>query len=1250
MADATLGFDATTAQATPPPKFDHTSAKPVPFDASTARDENTTPGSTHTYSFDELKGLWTKYGGAPDVADQMAHAAMAESSGRPWASNQYTEKGKQYHVKGLWQISDIHGAANYEDPVVNVKKAIELYNAQKMGPWEASRDGPNGWGQYVGNHLEQLPAGGFAKVIGAHYVPTLAGESGAIKMIADRATALFQIINSSAEHLTDQLAPVSRQAGAATAASPVGQAVASKLAPAVTRIADVADAFTFAPLNALMRTAAGDNEHGLAQYWNMTKPDVPPMTPGDVMKRALLGPFGGGPDMTMPLHNITQEFGFNAPADINYWTSQPGLRAKLLDANPATARFSPAMALMQLALGMHADIARLKPNHPYLSGVETGVAQYFNPAYMAMGEVGGATLREILGGLKAARMAPEMAITADMSPAMRVTRKLSNLARGAARGAADSPVIGNRFWRMGDTFGPWGEEMHRTLTRSQHNIPYVAQDLATSEDTFGGSTREEQLAIVDAREHPNEPSYQGGRTKTGLIVDKALNVGETIDATANRLRELDPEMAKRLLDGDVFDYYFPHVGGTWDLPENADPMYAAGQTRRDVGGASSGVVSQGRVYNSLQDGYAKGAQLNKDWMPSGSMAMQQTKMLRYINLVEWLNGLEGHGARMPIEYRWPMIGKDGLPSGLKRIVGTGRSGYDAAESIAKGYGQDRAQAEAAEQGRYRNWSPQEIAAHAANRVDHYTNNAWRIMRKEFRDKHPGFDFDAADTLGVDILKGHAVHGDAVEAVFDSHPSFAKAPRNVDPQTGELVRNYTLHKQIESPANFGSATWDNVNSVVRQGILSNVGWHPAFNLLPMALNAGVSPILLARALFGGKIPEGWMELAAHYQASAPKFGVGINVHPMTRAKLLTVPYGGLSPGEILQKAFIQGSKWNQDVTFGYFEDRIAAVTMKHYMDRGMNKPQAAIATRKLLGDYENLTPLERAASLRNWHYFYAWMRSQLRYWGNELVTKPQSIMAPLQGVQTANQQQGDAGSVGGGALSLRAAGNAVGSMVDRLTGQPQGTRQWGTDADGNPQQLSLPTPVFRYGSDVARLAGGTMSGDPDEMLDVSTKLATGSMPPLAGLAARLVATHYLPAGIPEPYDARLWDKNAPNNATKWGQFGAKFGEMYLPSVARAPVEAITQHNPASLLGTLGPSVYSAPNPSQQTKRNYGILMDLRAVLKDAETENNSDVSGEVYSLMEGVQSGDPVAIAQARRRLTSIRRELGIRTRHRTRLF
>lgn len=156
------------------------------------------PEQPQTYDAPALSKLWVQAGGKPEDADLMAQVARNESSGNPSAKNQYTEGGKTYNVRGLWQISDIHGQGNYDDPLENAKKAVELHRASGMTPWESSRTkgGEGGWEKYLTQHASShaeadtrnrdfmppkfVPAGSSSSVSQASFIPAEAPVGGAM--------------------------------------------------------------------------------------------------------------------------------------------------------------------------------------------------------------------------------------------------------------------------------------------------------------------------------------------------------------------------------------------------------------------------------------------------------------------------------------------------------------------------------------------------------------------------------------------------------------------------------------------------------------------------------------------------------------------------------------------------------------------------------------------------------------------------------------------------------------------------------------------------------------------------------------------------------------------------------------------------------------------------------------------------------------------------------------------------------------
>lgn len=81
----------------------------------------------------ELKALWIKAGGNPQVAGIAAAFALAESGGDPTATHVNSNKSQDV---GLWQINTTHGALATADPLGNAKAAIQISNnGQNWRPW-----------------------------------------------------------------------------------------------------------------------------------------------------------------------------------------------------------------------------------------------------------------------------------------------------------------------------------------------------------------------------------------------------------------------------------------------------------------------------------------------------------------------------------------------------------------------------------------------------------------------------------------------------------------------------------------------------------------------------------------------------------------------------------------------------------------------------------------------------------------------------------------------------------------------------------------------------------------------------------------------------------------------------------------------------------------------------------------------------------------------------------------------------------
>ena len=94
--------------------------------------------STHlsgTLSCNGLEELWEEAGGSHAEAFMAAEIAMAESSGRQFATGGVGERG-------YWQIHPIHGALSTYDPLGNAKAAVVISgNGRNWTPWTTFTSG-----------------------------------------------------------------------------------------------------------------------------------------------------------------------------------------------------------------------------------------------------------------------------------------------------------------------------------------------------------------------------------------------------------------------------------------------------------------------------------------------------------------------------------------------------------------------------------------------------------------------------------------------------------------------------------------------------------------------------------------------------------------------------------------------------------------------------------------------------------------------------------------------------------------------------------------------------------------------------------------------------------------------------------------------------------------------------------------------------------------------------------------------------
>jgi LysM repeat protein len=88
-----------------------------------------------TLSCGGLEELWEQAGGSPAEAVMAASIAMAESSGRQFATGSVGERG-------YWQINPDHGSLSTYDPLGNAKAAVIISdNGRDWDPWTTFTSG-----------------------------------------------------------------------------------------------------------------------------------------------------------------------------------------------------------------------------------------------------------------------------------------------------------------------------------------------------------------------------------------------------------------------------------------------------------------------------------------------------------------------------------------------------------------------------------------------------------------------------------------------------------------------------------------------------------------------------------------------------------------------------------------------------------------------------------------------------------------------------------------------------------------------------------------------------------------------------------------------------------------------------------------------------------------------------------------------------------------------------------------------------
>jgi hypothetical protein len=87
----------------------------------------------------QLESLWRQAGGSAASAKMAAAIALAESGGRPGATDNDSNGSTD---RGLWQINSVHGAASTYNPLGNAKAAVAISgDGANWTPWTTFTSG-----------------------------------------------------------------------------------------------------------------------------------------------------------------------------------------------------------------------------------------------------------------------------------------------------------------------------------------------------------------------------------------------------------------------------------------------------------------------------------------------------------------------------------------------------------------------------------------------------------------------------------------------------------------------------------------------------------------------------------------------------------------------------------------------------------------------------------------------------------------------------------------------------------------------------------------------------------------------------------------------------------------------------------------------------------------------------------------------------------------------------------------------------
>jgi hypothetical protein len=336
-------------------------------------------------------------------------------------------------------------------------------------------------------------------------------------------------------------------------------------------------------------------------------------------------------------------------------------------------------------------------------------------------------------------------------------------------------------------------------------------------------------------------------------------------------------------------------------------------------------------------------------------------------------------------------------------------------------------------------------------------------------------------FGSPLFKGSAVHPSVADLVED-------------------LGSQTSSGGLASAADIPGAILGGVNNAASRLTVANPAYHIPVNVLPnigaTALTHGIDPIAVVKALANPKAAIADAQAAG---ADFPFASRGFDPEDLQ-------PWSSLDPKAKAIRVLRAPGRAVDAVSTGalykHMQPPIAAAAFKGF-EKPMGREAAALKTRQIVGEPENLSARERA--LGNTLMFPGWLKSQLRLWGPMLAKNPALYQSAHVAVNNMNESKGVGPSDYGW-------GSLLPPIV--LSRDPK---------TGKTVELQMPSPANRLlGLTDAAVNIG------NNPMQAATQIQNVLNPAL-GTGARVLRT--LSAEPQEPSTNILWDKDAPTSVQR-----------------------------------------------------------------------------------------------------------------------